>query len=173
MARIRFASLLAAMLWAAVPIASGIVLAPPPAHGQSQDLIELDKRVRALRDAGKYAEAIPLAEQLVKRVEAQLGKNHAATAAVLNTLANLYSRQGRTADAEQLSKRSLAIREKALGAEHPDVAASLNNLAILNRAQGRYADAEPLDRRSLAIREKALGAEHPDVATSLNNLASL
>jgi hypothetical protein len=67
MARGRFASLHTLILLAWVLSTSGIVLAPRPAFGQSRD--ELDKRVRALYGAGRYTEAIPLAEQLLRRSE--------------------------------------------------------------------------------------------------------
>jgi len=131
MAQSRFASLLTLMLFTWVPATSGIVLAPQPAHGQSRALPDLYKRVRALESAGRYAEATPLAEQLVRRNEAELGENHPDTAVALNHLANLYETLGRYADAEPLYKRSLAINEKALGAAHPNVARSLNNLGRL------------------------------------------
>jgi tetratricopeptide (TPR) repeat protein len=125
LARDRFASLLTLMLWACVLATSIIVQAPQPAFGQSRD--DLDKRSRALYGAGRYTEAIPLAEQLLRRSETEPGKNHLGTADALNLLANLYWNQGRYADAEPLYKRALAIREKALGAEHPTVAQSLIN----------------------------------------------
>jgi tetratricopeptide (TPR) repeat protein len=122
-------------------------------------------RVMALYQAGKFAEAVPLAQQAL--AIAEKGLPPPAVAQSLTNLALLYDRQARYADAESLYKRSLAINEKALGADHPDVAASLTNLANLYGAQGRYADAEPLYKRSLAINEKALGPGHPNVAISL------
>jgi CHAT domain-containing protein/Tfp pilus assembly protein PilF len=123
--------------------------------------------------AGRYSDAIPIAQQALAIREKALGRGHPDVALSLNNLAVLYRSQGRYADAEPLYQRSLAIREKAFGRDHPDVAQSLNNLALLYDSQGRYADAEPLYQRSLAIREKALGRDQPDVATSLNNLALL
>ena len=79
-----------------------------------------------------------------------LGPIHPDVVQSLNSLAELYSAQGRHADAEPLYKRALAILEKALGPDHPEVAQSLNNLADLYSAQGRHADAEPLYKRALA-----------------------
>ena len=143
------------------------------AHARSTKADELNKRVIELYRAGRYTEAIPLAQQaLAIRVKA-LGPDHPDVATALNNLALLYQEQGRYAEAEPLYKRALAIDEKALGPDHPDVAALLNNLAELYRNQGRYAEAEPLYKRSLAIREKALGPDDPDLATDLNNLAGL
>jgi CHAT domain-containing protein/tetratricopeptide (TPR) repeat protein len=137
---------------------------------------ELTDKAIALSQAGKYAEAIPLAQQVLAIREKVLGPDHPEVATVLNSFAILYEKEGRYAEAEALYKRALAIREKALGPDHPDhflVAQSLGNLAALYDHQGRYAEAEPLNKRSLEIYENALGPDHPDVARSLNNLAAL
>jgi tetratricopeptide (TPR) repeat protein len=83
-----------------------------------QNLTEADalnKKVNELYNAGKYAEATPLAQRLLAIREKTFGPDHRNVATTLNTLALLYDRQGKTADAEPLYKRSLAIREKALG----------------------------------------------------------
>jgi tetratricopeptide (TPR) repeat protein len=143
------------------------------AVAQSSAADELNKKVVELYREGKFAEAVPLAQQALAIDEKALGPDHPDVATDLNNLAELYRNQGRYAEAEPLLKRALAIREKALGPDHSDVAGSLNNLATLYRDQGRYAEAEPLYKHSLAINEKALGPDHPDVAKSLKNLAAL
>jgi CHAT domain-containing protein/Tfp pilus assembly protein PilF len=134
---------------------------------------ELLGQVSGLYNQGKYAEAVPIAEQALRVAEATFGAEDTRTANSVLWLAALHNVQRQYSEAEPLFKRGLAIREKALGPDHPDVATSLNDLAGLYKGQGRYAEAEPLYKRALAIREKALGPEHPDVATSLNNLAVL
>jgi len=152
------------------------VLLGVPSFAQKNEKNEaaaLDAKVIQLYQAGKYADAIPLAQRSVAIRERTLGPNHPDLAGSLNLLAALYLGQGRYTDAEPLFQRALAIREKAFGPEHLAVAESLSNLAALYDGQGRYADAEPLYKRSLAIREKALGPDHPDVAATLNNLARL
>ena len=93
-----------------------------PSIAQSGKAVELEKRVVALYQAGKYAEAIPLAQQVLAIEEKALGPDHPNVAVALNNLAELYTAQGRYADAEPLYKRSLAIYEKTLGPDHPDVA---------------------------------------------------
>jgi tetratricopeptide (TPR) repeat protein len=102
----------------------------------------LNKKLEELRQAGKFVEAIPLAQRVRARSPTTATLRHRSTAL-------LYDNQGRYADAEPLYKRALAIREKTLGPDHPDVAQSLNNLALLYDQQGRYADAEPLYKRAL------------------------
>jgi CHAT domain-containing protein/endonuclease YncB( thermonuclease family) len=133
----------------------------------------LSQQVIQLYQAGRYAEAVPLAQKVLAIREKALGPEHPDVAQALNNLAMLYQAQGDYGRAAPLYQRSLAIREKALGPEHPQVALSLNNLASLYQDQGDYGRAAPLYQRSLAIREKALGPEHRDVAISLNNLALL
>ena len=143
---------------------------------QSEDLKEaeqLNGQVVQLYEAGRYDDAVPLAERVLAIREKTLGAEHPEVATALNNLALLYRVKGDYGRAEPLYQRTLAIEEKALGPEHPNVAQSLNDLADLYQITGDYARAEPLYQRALAIREKALGPEHPDVATSLNNLAAL
>jgi CHAT domain-containing protein/tetratricopeptide (TPR) repeat protein len=132
----------------------------------------LNGRITQLGRAGKYSEAIPLAERLVATLEKTRGPVDPDLAASLNNLAPLHADQGRDAEAEPLYRRALAMMEKLHGFDHPSIAPALGNLAALYQRQGRYADAEPLFKRSLAICERALGPGHPDVGRSLNNLAT-
>jgi tetratricopeptide (TPR) repeat protein len=117
------------------------------ATARDQDLAlahQLNQQVIELYRAGRYSEAIPLAEQVLAIREQALGPDHPDTAISLNNLALLYASQGRYGSAEPLYQRALAIREQALGPDHADTATSLNNLAALYRSQGRYAEAEHL-----------------------------
>jgi CHAT domain-containing protein/tetratricopeptide (TPR) repeat protein len=140
---------------------------------QADQVNELNKRFTELFNAGRYSEALPLAQRVLAIREKARGGDHLDIVQALRNLAVVYDKQGRYADAEPLYKRSLAISEKALGPNHPDIVGLLTSLAALYWAQGRYSDAEPLYKRSLAISEKALGPDHPETATVLNNLAWL
>ena len=144
--------------------------------GQADDLAEaerLNDEVVRLCDAGKYDEAIPIAERALAIRQKVLGPSHPDVADSLNNLAFLYDTKGDYAKAEPLYQRALVIDERALGPDHPNVATDVNNLAALYYSNGEYAKAEPLFQRALAIRQKVLGPNHPDVAQSLNNLALL
>ena len=146
------------------------------ARSQAPQLSEADKlnqQALQLYGAGKYSEAIPVANKALELREKAFGPEHPATARSLNNLAELYRKMGDYAKAEPLLQRALKINEKALGPEHPDTAVCLSNLAGLYSDMSDYAKAEPLYQRALKIREKALGPEHPNTATSLNNLAEL
>ena len=133
---------------------------------QTEKIIELER-------AGKFSEAMALAQKTLADAEKTRGPVHGDVAAALNNLGQVYGSLGQDSEAEPLYKRALAIFEKTGGLNSVDVAPTLNNLAALYQRQDRLADAEPLFRRALAIREKTLGASHPDTGQSLNNLATL
>jgi tetratricopeptide (TPR) repeat protein len=161
---------LALTIWLAL-VASACLAAPSSA--QKNQTAALSARIAELDRAGKYSEAMPLAQRQLANVEKAYGPLHRDVAASLNNLALLYGNLGNDVEAEPLYKRSIAILEKAVGLDSSEIAPELNNLATLYQRQSRYADAEPLFKRALAIREKSLGHDHPDLAQSLNNLATL
>ena len=145
--------------------------------------VALNSLANLYEDQGRYAEAEPLLKRSIAiyekarwpfatREKAREPKDFEVSIP-LNTLAQVYQRQGRTDEAEALYKRNLAIREEALGPDDREVGGALNNLAGLYSEQGRYAEAEPMYRRSLGIFEKKLGPEHPHVGAALHNLARL
>jgi CHAT domain-containing protein len=128
-------------------------------------------RINALMSAGKYSEALPLAQGMVASLEkSDTGRE---LSAALNNLGQVHAGQGHDDLAEPLYKRAIALMERSLGLETPLLGTELSNLAALYQRQGRYAEAEPLFKRALAVREKGLSREHPDVGQSLNNLATL
>ncbi|MBX7223741.1 MAG: tetratricopeptide repeat protein [Blastocatellia bacterium] len=126
-----------------------------------------------LRGAGKYDQALPLAQQALEQCERKFGSEHLFVARSLTTLATVYFLKGDSAKAEPLFLRSLGMYEKTFGPNHPETATTLNNLAVFYKNKGDYAKAEPLNQRALAIREKTLSQDHPAVAESLDSLAML
>jgi CHAT domain-containing protein/Tfp pilus assembly protein PilF len=161
-----------------------VISVPSPAAAQKDAASVLIAKVLQLSQAGKYSEAIPLAQRALAIREKALGPDHPDVAASLNTLANLYVKQGRYADAEPLTKRALAIREKAFGPDHPNVAtppaaaqnddpAALSAKAAQLSQQGKYLEAIPLAQQALALYQKTRGPNHPYVAIALSNLAAL
>src|SRR6516225_9589810 len=85
------------------------------AVAQEDEAAALAARAAALQQAGKYSEAIPLAQQVLAIREKQLGPNHPEVAIVLGRLGRLYSLGGRNADAESVLGRAKAIFEQAPG----------------------------------------------------------
>jgi CHAT domain-containing protein/Tfp pilus assembly protein PilF len=125
-----------------------------------------------LSRAGKYSDALPLAQAAVATLE-RTSPDSRSFAGTLNNLAQLYGDLGRDDKAEPLFERALAIMERAVGIDSSDIAPEMNNLAALYERQGRFVEAEPLFKRALANCERALGPIHPDVGRQLNNLATL
>jgi CHAT domain-containing protein len=144
-----------------------------PSWAQTGGTAALSAKINELSRAGKYAEAVALAQGQVESLEKKFGPANRDVGAALNNLAQLYGSQGRDGEAEPLFKRSIAILEKTVGLDSPEIASALNNLAALYQRQERYADAEPLFKRALAIREKSLGSGQTDLGQSLNNMATL
>jgi len=98
---------------------------------QSDEITTLNERIAELYRAGKYSEAISLAERSLTLTRARKGDEHLHTAARMGWLALLYEAQGRLTESEPLKKRALSIYETNLPAGHPVIAHSLNNLATL------------------------------------------
>lgn len=159
------------MAWAAGLALAITILLATPALAQKGDLAAQGARINALNQAGRYAEALPLAQAMVTSLEkANDGRE---LSAALNNLGQVHAGQGRDDLAEPVYKRAIALMEKSLGLDTGLIAPELNNLAALYQRQGRFAEAEPLFRRALAVSEKSLSREHPDVGRALNNLATL
>jgi CHAT domain-containing protein/Tfp pilus assembly protein PilF len=140
---------------------------------QEEEARRLVEQINRLRAEAKYAEAIPLAERLIKMVEKEAGPEHVVVAQLINGLAELYRETRNFVRAEPLYQRALTTRQKLLGPEHPDVAVTLNNFALLYIQTRDYGRAEPLLQRAISIHEKIPEASPSDFASSLNNLAYL
>src|SRR5439155_452266 len=137
----------------------------------SEDVREKTHQIEELRSAGKFQEAVPIAEQVLKYCEKNYGPEHSETADSLNDLAFLYSSMGEQAKALPLYQRALKIREKAFGAEHPHTANIQNNLGAIYLSQGDLVKAESLFKQALETREKIFGPNNPATGESINNLA--
>lgn len=85
--------------------------------------------IEKLYALGKYALAVPLAEDELTAARDQFGLSHPETARAINDVAVLYDALARYDDATALYRQALGIREQTLGADHPDTATSLINLA--------------------------------------------
>mmetsp|Transcript_29758 Transcript_29758/g.64988 ORF Transcript_29758/g.64988 Transcript_29758/m.64988 type:complete len:633 (-) Transcript_29758:189-2087(-) len=139
-----------------------------PTH---QRLAHLHQNFLLLSTAGKFSEALPVAQKQLALSERIYGEEHSQVGLALNNLAEVYRNMGRYEDALPLYQQALAISEKLGGKEHHSTALALNNLAQLYRNMGRYSDALPLYKRALGIYQAVHGKEHSYVATCSNNLA--
>src|SRR5262245_59185765 len=81
---LRFLGLAGGLLLAMAPV-------PSPAHAQSEpELRALNSRVIELYRAGKFNEAIPLAQHYANATKARYGAEHPEYASALNNLAQLF-----------------------------------------------------------------------------------
>jgi tetratricopeptide (TPR) repeat protein len=157
-----------------------------------------EKHLDELQEAGKFAEALKVAEALAElRGKAQgadhwqaanargqvdalrrvlrhgpEGRNDYARCLALQRQAETLAAKVRYREAQPLLEKVLAIRRQVLGEEHPLTATNYHNLASILYKQDKYVEAEAGFRKALDIRRKALGEDHPDTATTYNNLAS-
>ena len=79
-------------------------------------------KINELSRAGKYSEALPLAQGQLQTLEKKYGPAHRDVAAALNNLAELYGHQGNDAEAEPLLKRAIAILDKVVGLDSSEAA---------------------------------------------------
>jgi tetratricopeptide (TPR) repeat protein len=158
----------------------------------------LEERFQALQEAGKFEEALAVAEEFTAlrrrlqgadhwqainaryQVEAvrkasRAGKEDRAAYAQSfswQRQADALIGRGRYREALPLFEKVLAIRRKVPGEEHPDTASSCNAVGFCLYAQGLHEEAEARFRKALAICRKVLGEEHPDTAGSYNSVAA-
>src|SRR5262245_11774995 len=157
----------------------------------------LTKRIDQLKGAGRFAEAVEPAQQILAICQKGLGPDHWQAADARRTIDDLRAitalpDEGRKAlasvgelarkaelkrvggqygEAERMDRTRLETCRRWLGDVHHDTAEGYNNLALSLHGQGKYAEADPLYRQALAIRLKTLGAGHPQSAGSYDNLA--
>ena len=151
--------------------------AATPAAGQADALKEADSlshQVVQLYQAGKFDEALPLAERALKLREEAGGREHPSVADALRNLGSIYHSRGKLDKARQLYKRALSIYDKNPATDRANIYKLLDGLAILERfAFGNFTTAIENNERSLALKQSALGAEHEDVIKTLYELAEL
>src|SRR5438552_10053559 len=93
---------LAAIVFLAV---GGLLAGPPSPAPNLSEADRLDRQVQEILKAGKYFEAIPLANQSLRLREKGVGPERSATAQSLNTLGELYTYAGQYGKAEPLFER--------------------------------------------------------------------
>ena len=82
-----------------------------PSSAQKGETAARSAKITELSRAGKYLEALPLAQGQLQTLEQKYGPAHRDVAAALNNLAELYGHQGNDVEAEPLLKRAIAILE--------------------------------------------------------------
>jgi Tfp pilus assembly protein PilF len=138
----------------------------------------LESRIVELNGRGQYADAVPLAKQVVDLRQKKSGTEDPDYAAALTNLAMLDKSLGRNEEAQPLFEQSLAIRQKVLRPGDPQTDATLGALAEIYALEGKPEQAEPLlkqaEKQGASSSEIGNGAEavgqfylkqnHPDQA---------
>ncbi len=124
---------------------------------------------RELALAGRFAEAIPIYEQLINDLEQREGKDAWDLVYLAYELAVQHHSLGAIDEAESAYRRSMTLAEAHRGARNPALVPSLRGLATLAANDGRLDTAETLYRRALEIQE----ADGSDQAGTVRTLAEL
>lgn len=104
----------------------------------------LEAGIVDLNARGQYAEAVPLAKQVIELRRKKNGANDIDYASALANLAMLDKSLGRFDEAQSSLEQSLAIRRKVLKPSDPLILASLGSLAEIYADEGKPEQAEPL-----------------------------
>jgi CHAT domain-containing protein len=126
-----------------------------------------------LNAAGKYTDAIAVAERAVATAETALGPDDVYVGDLLAKLGQLEVRTGSYVQAEAHAKRALALSEKTLGRGHPQTIEAIRLLGVIYKTEGEYGKAEPLLEEQIAAVEKTLGSEHPLMVRALGDISNL
>ena len=143
------------------------------AYGQDPTFDHLGAYARVCWEMGRWRDAVPLQQNILKQVAQDSREQGAEYAWALNNLAVVLGNLGEYTQAAPLYEQALDIHRRVLGDDHPDTATSLNNLALLYKAQGHFAQAERLYIEAVEIAERVLGAEHPDTKMFRKNYEGL
>lgn len=147
------------------------------ADGKSAKLteaIKLTVQVVKLHGQGKFDEALPLAEQVLKLREEAVGREHQLVGDAAKNLGAVYLAKGKSDKGKQFYLRALSIYEKNAAANNVNLIKLLDALGFLERfAFNNYLAAIEHYERSLALKEKSLGMEHADVVANLYDLTEL
>ena len=163
--------LCAVLLGSASPasVAQSVRIAQPTAENQElAQASQLNQQVIDLEEAGRYADAIPLAEQALAIREQRLGPDHPDTVTSLTNLARLYTLAGSYEEAEVLLQGALRIYEQEFGPSHAYTTISQFYLAQVYRSLGRYEEAEVLLKLNLAVHEQESMSSDSWVNTAAN-----
>lgn len=152
-----------------------VVLMLPAAilPGQSEVLQKKFDIYRALKDQGKYAEALPIAENALVLFEQEYGKAHQYYGICLQDIALIYRYMGQSDKALDYINLSLENIAGSLGKEHYEYGIRLNDKAGIYKDMGKYEKALPLYYAALDNAEKSIGRSHLIYGVYQNDLAAL
>ena len=137
------------------------------------NVMQLANVLKKLGEAGDWAEARRLYEEVVAEEVAQLGPGHFSTLGTKMNLANLLKQMGERAAARRLYEEVVVGKTAKLGPGHISTLTTKGNLAILLKDMGERAEALRLYAEVLVGQTKKLGAGHTETLRTKGNVASL
>jgi len=150
-------------------ILGGVALAQQP----SKELEDLRERSQAYWRAQDYASARRAAEQALRLVLREFGREHEQTALQYFSLGVIAQAIGDHAQAERSFADTVRVREKVYGADSVSVAIALEHQGQALLRGGRPEAAERLFRRALEMKQSAVGSGHAFNAGAHANLGDV
>lgn len=122
---------------------------------------------------GNTVTAREILDQGADRIEAELAKQPAIQATLMETMGTVYTGLGLYPQATSLLESALDKRRALLGGHHREIARTLVHLGDVLTLNASYAQAESMYREALAMQRALLGEKHEDVARTLYALADV
>ena len=123
----------------------------------------------ALRNLGRYDEALQEARTTVDVFQKILGPEHPDLSRALFTLGTTLYHMAHYEEAEAVLRRGVAVARKNLG-EHPTTATALNNLGLVLMDWHGLDEAEQVFAEALRIETAQLGPSHNGTLITASNL---
>jgi len=123
----------------------------------------------ALRNLGRYEEALEQCRANIYIVEKILGPEHPDLSRALYTLGTTLYHMARYQEAETVLRRGVAVARASLG-DHPTTATALNNLGLVLMDWHGLDEAEQIYREALRIDTTQLGPNHNSALITASNL---
>jgi serine/threonine-protein kinase len=123
----------------------------------------------ALRNLGRYQEALEECRANIYIVEKILGPTHPDLSRALYTLGTTLYHMARYEEAESVLRRGVAVARASLG-DHPTTATALNNLGLVLMDWHDLDEAEQVYREALRIATTQLGPNHNSALITASNL---
>lgn len=133
----------------------------------------LSGKVVELYKAGKFDEALPLAENVLSIRERVLPANDRRIAEALANIASLRYAKGETDKAEKLYERALSICEAAGDQDSAFLVTLLKRLVLVNATRREFDKAGLLAQRIVNIAEKKYKPDQLEMALALVELAEV
>lgn len=137
----------------------------------SSFLEELFKNPDPGQSRGETIPAREILDHGAEQIQQELREEPETRAALMETMAKVYSNLGLYPRALALARNAVSLRRSTLGNNHPDLAESLHTLAGVLRQMDNPAAAEPLLREAVAIQRRNAHGDDAELARGLNNLA--